>query len=153
MSALNELLDRKVRETDIDYLSYKNRALVSVRRVGNLLFTSGSGCAEFRQGLVGGNLTFEDGYLACQHIALIQLMMIREEIGDLDKVDQIIRAFGLISCADDFHDLDKVFDGMTDVLYEVFRHRGVCTRTVMGTRNLPVGNTAAEFELILSVRD
>ena len=153
MSALNDLLDRKVREMDIDYLNYRNRALVSIRRVGNLLFTSGSGCAEFRQGLVGGSLTFEDGYLACQHIALIQLMMIRDEIGDLDKVNQIIRAFGLISCHDDFHDLDRVFDGFADVMVEVFRSRGICTRTVMGTRNLPVGNTAAEFDLILSVKD
>lgn len=153
MSTLNELLDRKVSELDIDFPKLRQRGLMSIRRVGNLLFTSGSGCAEFRQGLVGGSLTFEDGYLACQHIALIQLMMIREEIGDLDKVDQILRAFGLIACHDDFHDLDKVFDGFADVLYEVFRGRGVCTKTVMGTRNLPVGNTAAEFELILSIRD
>ena len=153
MSCINDLLDKKAKELDIDYLNYKGRALVSIRRVGNLLFTSGSGCADFRQGLIGRDLTFEDGYLACQHIALIQLMMIRDEIGNLDKVDQIIRAFGLITCDDDFHDLDRVFDGFADVLYEVFRGRGIHTRTIMGSRNLPVGNTAAEFELILSIKD
>lgn len=149
---INALLDKKAAELGINYLDYKGRALVNCRRVGNLLFTSGSGCAEFRQGHVGGNLTFEDGYAACQHIATIQLMMIREELGDLDRVDHLLRAFGLISCDDNFHDLDKVFDGFSDVMYEVFRHRGVCTRTVMGTRHLPVGNTAAEIELILSVK-
>ncbi len=153
MSAINDLLDKKAKELDIDYLSYKGRALVGCRRVGNLLYTSGSGCADFRQGLIGRDLTIEDGYAACQHIALIQLMMIREELGDLDRVDQIIKGFGLIACDDDFHDLDKVYDGFADVLYEVFRNRGVHTRTIMGSRNMPVGNTAAEFELILSIKD
>ncbi|MDD2579683.1 MAG: RidA family protein [Eubacteriales bacterium] len=150
---INQLLDQKAAELNINYMDYKGRALVGVRRVGNLLFTSGSGCAEFRQGRVGENLTFEDGYLACQHIATIQLMMIREEIGDLDRIDQFHRAFGLISCDDDFHDLDKVFDGFSDVLHTVFGERGKHTRTVMGTRHLPVGNTAAEIELILSIKE
>jgi enamine deaminase RidA (YjgF/YER057c/UK114 family) len=149
----HELLDKKASELNIDYPSYKGRALVNCRRVGNLLFTSGSGCADFRQGWVGDKLTFEDGYLACQHIATIQLMMIRDELGDLDRVVQLHRAFGLISVHDDFHDLDRVFDGFSDVMFEVFRDRGRCTRTVMGTRNLPVGNTAAEIELILSFRE
>jgi enamine deaminase RidA (YjgF/YER057c/UK114 family) len=148
----DERLAQKAYELDIDYP--KNLpALVSVRRVGNLLFTSGSGCGTFRQGLIGSDLTFEDGYLACQHIAMIQLGMIKQYLGDLDKVDQILRVYGHLAVADDFHDLDKVADGLTDVLGAVFGDRGRAPRTILGTRNLPVGNTAAELELILSVKD
>ncbi len=153
MAGLNELLDKKIAELELAYPDYKGRVLVNCQRVGNLIFSSGSGCGNFRQGQIGRDLTFEDGYLACQHIATIQLSMIREELGDLDRIDQLLRAFGLVTCADDFHDLDKVFDGFSDVMYEVLRGRGVCTRTVMGSRNLPVGNTAAEIELIFSVKD
>jgi len=148
----DERLARKAYELNIDYP--KNlRALVSVRRVDNILFTSGSGCGTFRQGLIGSDLTFEDGYLACQHIAMIQLGMIKEYLGDLDKVDQILRVYGHLAVADDFHDLDKVADGLTDVMGAVFGDRGRAPRTILGSRNLPVGNTAAELELILSVKD
>lgn len=145
-------LAQKAYELDIDY-EKSTRALVSVRRVGNLLFTSGSGCGTFRQGQIGSELTFEDGYLACQHIATIQLSMIKQYLGNLDKVDQILRVYGHVTVADDFHDLDKVADGFTDVMGAVFGDRGKAPRTILGSRNLPVGNTAAELELILSVKD
>jgi hypothetical protein len=148
----NERLAQKAYELNIDFP--KNLpALVSVRRVGNILWTSGSGCAEFRQGLIGSQLTFEDGYLACQHIATIQLGMIREYLGDLDKVDQILRVYGHVAVDDNFHDLDKVADGFTDVMAAVFGDRGKAPRLILGSRNLPVGNTAAELEVILSVKD
>jgi len=148
----DERLAKKAYELDIDY-PQNLPALVSVRRVGNLLFTSGSGCATFRQGLIGSQLTFEDGYLACQHIATIQLGMIRQYLGTLDKVDQILRIYGHLTVDDDFHDLDKVADGFTDVIGTVFGDRGRAPRTILGSRNMPVGNTAAELELILSVKD
>ncbi len=148
----NERLTQKAYELNIDFP--KNLpALVSVRRVGNILWTSGSGCAEFRQGLIGSQLTFEDGYLACQHIATIQLGMIREYLGDLDKVDQILRVYGHVAVDDNFHDLDKVADGFSDVMAAVFGDRGKAPRLILGSRNLPVGNTAAELEVILSVKD
>jgi enamine deaminase RidA (YjgF/YER057c/UK114 family) len=148
----DERLDKKAYELDIEYPG-NLPALVSVRQVGNILFTSGSGCATFRQGLIGSELTFEDGYLACQHIATIQLRMIRDYLGDLDKVDQILRVYGHLTVDDDFHDLDKVADGFTDVMAAVFGDRGKAPRTILGSRNLPVGNTAAELEVILSVKD
>ena len=68
------------------YTAHAGKPLVSVRRYGNLLFTSGFGCNEFRQGHVGGNLTKEDGYLACQNVALRLLNCVREAVGDLDRV-------------------------------------------------------------------
>lgn len=132
---------------------HTGKPLVSVRRYGNLLFTSGFGCNEFRQGHVGKNLSKEDGYLACQNVALRLLNCVREAIGDLDRVDQVLFAFGLVNCDDEFADVNAVFDGFSDTLYEVLGERGICPRTVGGTRNLPVGNTAAEIEMILSIRD
>lgn len=148
----NERLAHKAYELNINF-PQNLPALVSVRRVGNILWTSGSGCGDFRQGLIGSQLTFEDGYLACQHIATIQLGMIRDYLGDLDKVDQILRIYGHVTVDDSFHDLDKVADGFTDVMVAVFGDRGKATRLILGSRNLPVGNTAAELEVILSVKD
>jgi len=153
MLTVNELLEKQAQELDIDVQNYKGRALVGVRQTGKLCFTSGSGCAEFRQGLIGSELTFEDGYLACQHIATIQLLIMRDYLGDLDRVDQIMRVYCHITCDDSFTDLEGVFAGFTDVFKTVFGERGLSPHTILGSRNLPVGNTAAELEVIFTVRD
>ena len=149
----NERLLMKAYELGIDQELFERDGLMNVRQVGNLVFTSGSGCGDFRQGLVGSELTFEDGYLACQHIALIQLGIIKQHLGDLDRVDQVLRVYGHLTVDDSFHDLDKMADGFSDVFEAVFKDKGVCPRTILGSRNLPVGNTSAELEVILAVRD
>ena len=148
----NERLKKKAYELGIDEGLFERDGLMSVRRVDNLLFTSGTGCADYRQGLVGSERTFEDGYLACQHIALIQLGMIKKYLGDLDRVDQVLRVYGHLTVDDSFHDLDKMADGFSDVFGAVLGDKGICTRTLLGSRNLPVGNTSAELEVILAVR-
>lgn len=135
------------------FYHHQGKPLVTHRIVGRIMFTSGYGCNEFRQGHVGENLSIEDGYLACQNIALRILNCIWESLGSFCRVDQILFAFGLINCADGFTDLDAVYKGFSDTLYEALGERGICPYTVGGTKNLPVVNTAAEFEVILSVRD
>ncbi|MCL2056886.1 MAG: RidA family protein [Oscillospiraceae bacterium] len=149
----NERLEKKAYELGINEELFGRDGLMSVRRVDNLLFTSGSGCGNYRQGLVGSERTFEDGYLACQRIALIQLGMIKKYLGDLDKVDQVLRVYGHLTVDDSFHDLDKMADGFSDVFGAVFGDKGICTRTLLGSRNLPVGNTSAELEVILAVKE
>lgn len=149
----NERLSKKAYELGIEEELFQKRGLMSVRQYENLIWTSGSGCGTFRQGKVGDELTFEDGYLACQHIATIQLGIMREYLGDLDRVEQILRVYGHLTVADDFHDLDKMADGFSDVFGYVFQDIGKCPRTMLGSRNLPVGNTAAELEVIAAIRD
>jgi len=148
----SELLSKKAYELGIDEALFQKKGLVSVRQYENLIFTSGTGAADFRQGKVGDELTFEDGYLACQHIALIQISALRDYLGILDRVEQILRVYAHLTVADDFHDLDKMADGFSDVFGYVFRDAGKSPRTLLGCRNLPVGNTAAEFELIAAIR-
>lgn len=117
------------------------------------MFTSGFGCNDFCQGHVGADVTPEEGYRACQNIALRLLNAVKEVLGSLDRVDQLLFAFGLINSDSGFYNLDRVFDGFSDTMYEALGERGICPRTVGGTNNLPAGNTVAEIEMILSVRD
>ena len=149
----NECYEKKAYELGINESLFERDGLMSVRQVGNLVFTSGTGCADFRQGLVGSERTFEDGYLACQHIALIQIGMIKKYLGNLDRVDQVLRVYGHLTVDDSFYDLDKMADGFSDVFAAVFGDKGICPRTLLGSRNLPVGNTSAELEVILAVKD
>ena len=152
MSA-NERLSKKAYELGINEELFEKDGLMSVRQVDNLVFTSGSGCADYRQGLVGSERTFEDGYLACQRIALIQIGMVKQYLGNLDKVDQVLRVYGHLTVDDSFHDLDKMADGFSDVFATVFGDKGICPRTLLGSRNLPVGNTSAELEIIFALKE
>ena len=146
-------MDEYVFNENVPCEIHKGRPLVSVRRYRKILFTSGFGCNEYRQGHIGGNLTKEDGYLACQNVALRLLNCVRENLGNLDRVEKVLFAFGLVNCSDDFIDLEGVFSGFSDTLFEAFGERGICPHTVGGTRNLPVGNTAAEIEMVVLIRD
>ena len=131
---------------------YGKKPIVPVRQVGRLLFVSGNGCNDYRQGRIGEELTIQDGYDACRNIVLRILHVVQDAIGSLDQIDQVVNAVGFVNAAENFDGLDQVFDGCSDLLYELFGDRGICPRIILGTHNLPMGNTAAEIELIFSLK-
>lgn len=151
------LIDLPAKEIEIPYVDYRGRCLVSVREANGLVYISGTACEDHLDGhpiwtgAVGKELTVEEGYKAAQWCGLIQLNMIRDNYG-LDQVESIVRVLGLIQVADDFYDLDKVFDGYSDVMYMALRNRGQHVRTVMGTRNLPNHRVSIEVETIFKLK-
>ncbi|MDR3120957.1 MAG: RidA family protein [Clostridiales bacterium] len=153
-----ELLDQAVSEFDIPFVDYKNRALVGIREANGLVFVSGTACEDHLKGgpiwtgAVGAELSLEEGYKAARWCGLIQLNMLNNLYG-LDRIEQIVRSFGLIQVADDFYDLDGVYDGYSDVMFAALRERGKHVRTVMGTRNLPNHHVTIEVETIAKLRD
>lgn len=153
-----ELLNREFGGFEIPYVDYKNKCLVSVREANGLVFVSGMGCEDHMNtgrplwtGAVGKDLTLEEGYKAARWCGLVQLNILNNIYG-LDRIEQIVRSFGLIQVADDFYDLDAVYDGYSDVVYTALRERGIHVRTIMGTRNLP-NNVTIEVETIAKLRD
>lgn len=137
----------------------KKRGIVLARRVGNLVFVSGHGPEHaltgeplFR-GRIGEELTPEEGYQAARECAIILLGALRDLLGDLDHIDHFVKAFGLVNCGKDFHEVDKIMDGFSDTIADVLEERGYHARTVMGTRNLPNNNIPVEIEIIVAVRD
>ncbi len=145
-----DITERQLKELRKEMFGKK--PIIPVRRVGRLLFVSGNGCNEFRRGHIGDNLTVQDGYDACRNIVLRILHAVRDSIGSLDRIDQVVNAIGFVNTVENFDQLDKVFDGCSDTLYDIFGDRGICPRTIIGTHNLPMGNTAAEIELIFSLK-
>ena len=131
---------------------YEARPIIMTRKIGNLLFVSGHGCNDFAQGHIGANLSVKEGYAACQNITMRILKAVYDAVGNLDNVSQVVSAFALVNADDSYTDLHAVFAGCADTLYAIFGDKGICPRTVMGTHNLPVGNTAAEIELLFLLR-
>jgi len=125
-------------------------------RSGNLVFLSGHGpfdeSGSLITGKVGADLTVDQGYQAARRIAIGLLGSLKNVIGDLDKVKQIVKLLGLVNCTPDFGDQPKVINGASDLLVEVFGEKGKHARSAIGTNALPV-NIAVEIEMIVEVED
>jgi len=125
-------------------------------RTGNLVFLSGHG--PFKEdgslitGKVGSDLTTEQGYEAARRIAIGLLGSLKAEIGDLDKVQRVVKLLGLVRCTPEFPDPPKVINGASDFLVEVFGDKGKHARSAVGTNALPL-NIAVEIEMIVAVED
>lgn len=129
---------------------------VGVRRSGNLLFFSGAG--PFKDGVLsvfgklGAELTLKEGYDTARLIGLNLLSLLKREIGDLDKVVQIVKVLGFVSSTPDFTDQPAVIDGASDLFEEVFGEKGKHARSAVAAPVLPF-NIAVEIEMIVEVAD
>jgi len=152
-------VEAKLRELGIELPSKveKGKGLVPVVQHGDLLFVSGHGPADndgnlLYRGQVGAEVSPEDAYLAARATGVQLLRSIRDYLGDLDRVDRIIKALAFVNSAPDFHDQPSVVHGFSDLMVELFGVRGQHARSAIGTSNLPL-NQPVEIELIVSVRD
>lgn len=126
---------------------------LSCSRTGNLLYVGGHGPVDGSTtviGKVGGDLTLEQGRDAARTTALSILATMRAELGDLDRVRQVIKVFGMVNVAPGFTNTPAVIDGCSDVLVEIFGDAGRHTRSAVGLAELPFG-IAVEIELIAEV--
>ena len=143
---------------EIEPVYRKKRGIVLLRQVDDMIYISGHGPEDqmtgkaLFQGRVGEDLTLEEGYAAARECAIIILGALKDTLGSLDRVERIVKAFGLVNCGEGFTEVDKVFDGFSDTIADVLEERGYHARTVMGTRNLPNGNIPVEIEVIAALR-
>jgi enamine deaminase RidA (YjgF/YER057c/UK114 family) len=126
---------------------------LSSSRSGDLLFVGGHGPVDgptIILGKVGTDLTLEQGREAARMTALSLLATMRADLGSLDRVEQIVKVFGMVNVGGSFDQTPAVIDGCSDLLVEVFGDRGRHTRSAVGMAALPFG-IAVEIELIARV--
>jgi enamine deaminase RidA (YjgF/YER057c/UK114 family) len=125
-------------------------------QVGNLVFLSGHGPTRDGrfgfQGKVGAERTVEDGYEAAKLVMLNCLASLKEAIGDLDRVERIVKLLGMVNCTEDFGHQPEVINGASDLLVELYGERGRHARSAVGMQALPRQITV-EIEMIVQVRD
>ena len=132
----------------------KVKALIPLRRAGELVFVSGHGpedintYAPLYQGRVGEALTPAEGRLAAAECGKTLLRAVQERYGTLDCIQQLVRALILVNCGEGFTDVEQVADGFSDLMAEALQERGRHARTVMGTRNMPNHNIPVEVEMM-----
>jgi len=125
-------------------------------RSGNLVFMSGAGPkksgGEFIMGKVGDDLTIEEGYEAARLTAIVLLSSLKDQIGDLNKVEQIIKVTGMVNADPSFTQQPTVINGFSDLMVEIFGERGKHARAAVGMGSLPM-NIACEIDMIVQVSE
>jgi enamine deaminase RidA (YjgF/YER057c/UK114 family) len=119
---------------------------IGTKQSGDLLFVSGR--VSSLRGVVDSELGVEQARLAARDTLLDLLAIIREDIGDLDRIVSVVRMQGFVRSAPAFTDQPQVIDGASDLLVNLFGDAGRHARTATGAAQLPFG-AAVQLDLVL----
>lgn len=94
---------------------------VGTKWTGNIAFSAGQGpFATTKRGMVGKDLTIEEGYQAAKETCLNCLAQLKKHLGSLDRIKQVLQVVGFINSAEGFMKQPAVLNGFTDLLVELF---------------------------------
>ncbi len=125
-------------------------------RVGNILFVGGNigrinGSLKYR-GKVGATVSLEQAYEAARNCALNHLAIIKAALGDLDRVERIVKVLGYVNVAPGFDQMPKVVNGESDLLVQLWGERGQHSRAAVGVASLSQ-DAPVETEMIVQTKD
>ena len=122
-------------------------------RTGNLLFLSGGLPIDGETKILGkvpSACPIDQAILGARIIILNRLAIIKDTIGSLDLVTQIVALNGFVNSDPDFYAHPTVINGASELLLEIFADRGKHTRTALGVASLPL-NVSVEINLIVEI--
>ncbi len=128
------------------------RPLVVVER---LAYVSGHGPLRTDKtlitGVVGRDLTLDEGKAAARQVGLAILATLRTQLGSLDRVQRLVKVLGMVNSAPDFYEHPKVINGCSELFAEIWgAEHGIGARSAVGMGPLP-GNIAVEIEAIFEL--
>lgn len=152
------LIEKKLQEMGLKLpeLPAPSGLYVPARRVGNLIYIAGQtpdahGKRQF-VGVVGEDLTIEDGKRSAQVSALNILAVLKAELGDLDKVKQFVQIISYVRCAKGFGEHPAVIDGASELFVSLYGEAGLAARLAIGANELP-GGSATEIMAVVEVKE
>jgi enamine deaminase RidA (YjgF/YER057c/UK114 family) len=122
---------------------------------GSLAYVSGHGPlrpdGSLITGVVGRDLSLEQGKAAARQVGLAILATLRDQLGSLGRVRRVIKVLGMVSSAPDFYEHPKVINGCSELFAEIWGvDDGVGSRSAVGMGPLP-GNIAVEIEAVFEL--
>jgi len=128
---------------------------VPFRQVGSLLYLSGQGPKRpdgtYKKGRLGRDMSIDEAYQEARLTGLGLLAAAKGALGDLSRIDAVVKLLGMVNAEPDFTDHPKVINGCSDLFVEVLGDVGRHARSAVGMGSLPNG-MAVEIEAILHVR-
>ena len=119
-------------------------------RSGNQLITSGH--TSDQKGVLGKELSVEQGYAAAKDCAQKILRSVYNTHGTLDGL-KVVKVLGCVYSDGDFTDQHLVINGCSDLLHELYGKEGdgFHARSALGFAALPTG-AAVEIEAIFEIK-
>lgn len=149
-------IEQKIKELGIDLPEAPKPAAIyiPVKQVGNTLYITGqipfvNGKLAYT-GKVGGERTLEEAQEAAKIVTINILAAVKEHIGDLDKVVNVVKLQGLVNSEADFNQPHIVINAASELLFNIFGDAGRHARTTFCVSGLPLGATV-EIEGIFEV--
>lgn len=125
---------------------------VPYRVENTILYLSGQGPlledGTMARGKVGAEITTAQAYEHARRTGLVLLSVIRDTLGDLDRVEGILKLFGMVNAIPEFEEHPEVINGCSDLLVQVFGPGALHTRSAVGVGSLPRG-ISVEIEAVV----
>ena len=151
-------LERRLAEAGIDLPGAPPEPIGCFRNVivhSGLAWVSGQGPiypdGRRESGKVGLDVSPEAARQHARVVGLNILSALRAALGDLDRVERVIRLQGLVNAVPDFERHPYVIDGASELMAEVFGEHGVHGRTSFGVGSLP-NNITVEIDGVFALR-
>lgn len=151
------IIEQKLQEMGLPLpeLAKPVAAYVPAVCVADAVYTSGQiplvkGEVKFK-GKLGREFSVEDGYEAAKICALNCLAAAKSVIGDLDKIEKVVKVVGFVNSEAGFTDQPKVVNGASELLGKLFGAAGEHARSAVGVSELPLG-VAVEVEMIFKLK-
>jgi enamine deaminase RidA (YjgF/YER057c/UK114 family) len=122
---------------------------------GSLVFLSGQGPRRPEGGMftgkVGGAVSVDEAYQHARIVGIQLLSALRDAIGDLDRVNRVVKLLGMVNGTPEFKQHPKVINGCSDLLVEVFEAKGKHARSAVGMGSLP-DDITVEIEAVVEFK-
>ena len=79
------------------------------------------------------------------------LAVAKSAVGQLSRIESVVKLLGMVNAEPDFGDHPKVINGCSDLVVDVLGEAGRHARSAVGMGSLP-NNMAVEIEAILLVK-
>lgn len=120
-----------------------------------LLYLSGQGPklpdGSYNVGRLGLTADVSQGYDDARLTGLQLLAVAKAALGELSRIEAVIKLLGMVNAEPDFSDHPKVINGCSDLFVEVLGDVGKHARSAIGVGSLP-NRMTVEIEAILLVK-
>lgn len=122
---------------------------------GNLIYVSGHGPVLESGALIKGKVGFEinadAAKLAARQTGLTILSTLKANLGSLDRINRVIKVFGMVNCTLDFEKHPFVINGCSELFAMIWgEENGIGVRSAVGMGSLP-DNIPVEIEAVFEL--
>jgi len=103
------------------------------------------------KGRLGEDVSLEEGIAAAQACGLMIVAQLKAALGDLSRVERVVKLGAFVNSAADFTDQPKVANGASELMVALFGEAGRHARAAVGVPSLPLG-VAVEIDAVVAVR-